>query len=126
MTITQQVPLLIKQAIVKKDWRLLGLALDLSVPPLALLVMLSMVGLLLLTAGSYMAGSYGSFLILFTSVLFFAVTLTAMWWKEGQDYLTPKEMCSIPRYIFSKLSIYVAFIFNPQKSWVKTARKTQK
>ena len=126
MTITQQVPLLIKQAIVKKDWRLLGLALDLSVPPLALLVMLSMVGLLLLTAGSYMAGSYGSFLILFTSFLFFAVTLTAMWWKEGQDYLTPKEMCSIPRYIFSKLSIYVAFIFNPQKSWVKTARKTQK
>jgi cellulose synthase/poly-beta-1,6-N-acetylglucosamine synthase-like glycosyltransferase len=125
MTIFQQVPLLIKQAVVRKEWRLLGLALDMSVPPLALLVMLSMVGLVLLSMGSCWVGSYTSLLILFTSFVFFAVMLITVWWMMGREYLTTKEMCSIPAYIFSKISIYVAFIFNRQKSWVKTDRKGQ-
>ncbi len=122
MTITQQVPYLIKQAVIQKDWRLLGLALDIGVPPLSLLVMISLVGLFILAVAGFIFQSFYSFFILLTVFLFFALMVIATWWQVGRDFLSFKEICSIPLYVFSKLSIYVAFIFNRQKSWVRTAR----
>ena len=126
MTIIQQVPMLCKQAVIRKDWRLLGLALDLAVPPLSLLVLLSMVGLFLFTIFSYITGGYDALVLLLTSFIFFSVTLVITWWKFGRDYLTLKELCSIPIYVISKISVYIAFIFKRQKSWVRTSRKTNK
>ena len=126
MTIIQQVPMLCKQAVIRKDWRLLGLALDLAVPPLSLLVLLSMVGLFLFTIFSYIAGGYDALVLLLTSFIFFSVMLVITWWKFGRDYLTLKELCSIPIYVISKISVYIAFIFKRQKSWVRTSRKTNK
>jgi cellulose synthase/poly-beta-1,6-N-acetylglucosamine synthase-like glycosyltransferase len=122
MMIVQQVPKLIQQAVIKKDYRLLALALDIGVPPLSLLVMLSLIGLFLLIIISYALESYFSFYLLLTSFLFFAVILFITWWRFGQDYLTPKEICSIPSYIISKLSIYTSFLFKRQKTWVRTER----
>jgi len=122
MTIGQQVPRLIKQAVIRKDWRLLGLALDIGVPPLSLLVMFSSLVLLFLLGYSYVAGSYGAFSLFLTSFIFFATTLLGTWWRYGREYLTIKELCSIPVYIASKLSVYTAFIFKRQKSWVRTSR----
>jgi len=126
MTISQQAPRLIKQAFIQKKWRLLGLALDIAVPPLSLLVMLSMVGLCLLAGYSSMIGRYDIFILFLMSFVFFALSLLATWWRYGRDYLTIKELCSIPVYIISKVSIYTTFIFKRQKSWVRTARETKR
>ncbi|MEY8195343.1 MAG: glycosyltransferase family 2 protein [Cycloclasticus sp.] len=123
MTIGQQVPRLIKQAVCRKDWRLLGLALDIGVPPVSLLVMFSTVGLFLLAGYSYVTESAGVFTLFLMIFLFFAGVLLATWWRYGREYLTIKELYGIPRYVFSKVSIYIAFIFKRQKSWVKTARE---
>lgn len=121
-TIIQQVPVLFKQAMVRRDWRLLGLALDIGVPPLSLLVMISLVSGTLLSAYSFITGIYTPLFIFLTSFLFFIGVLVATWWQFGRDYLTIKELRSIPMYIISKLSLYAAFIFKRQTSWVKTSR----
>ena len=123
MTITQQVPKLIKESIIKRDWRVLGLALDLGVPPLSMLIMASVIGLLLLGVYSLFSQTYTAFVILFTSLLFFVPTLILVWWRFGKDYLTAKEISAIPSYIFSKLEVYKSFIFNRQKAWIRTERK---
>ncbi|PHS26825.1 MAG: glycosyl transferase [Methylophaga sp.] len=126
LTIVQQVPKLLKLAIIRKDFRLLGLALDIAVPPLSLLVLLAIAGLFLLGIYSYTVGSsYSAFLMLLTSFCLFALMLVITWWRFGRDYLTLKELCMIPVYVVSKISIYVMFLFKRQKSWIRTSRKTK-
>ncbi|MBL1321903.1 MAG: glycosyltransferase family 2 protein [Methylophaga sp.] len=125
ITIIQQAPKLIKQAIIRKDWRLLGLALDIGVPPLSLLVLLSVIGLLFLAIYSCIVSSYAAFLVLLTSFSFFAIMLIMAWWKFGREYLTLKELFKIPVYIISKIAIYILFLFKRQKSWIRTSRKAK-
>ncbi|OQK17043.1 hypothetical protein AU255_03860 [Methyloprofundus sedimenti] len=122
MTITQQVPKLMKQALIRRDWRLLGLALDIGVPPLALLVMLSLFGLVFFAGMAHFMGHYAAFFMFSSSFIFFSSMIMLTWWRYGRDYLTLQELCSIPVYIVSKLSIYVSFIFKRQKTWVRTSR----
>jgi cellulose synthase/poly-beta-1,6-N-acetylglucosamine synthase-like glycosyltransferase len=126
LTIIQQVPKLLKQALLKKDWRLLGLALDIGVPPLSLLVLLSFGSVVILTISGYLSESYRALFILLASGTFFTVMLMTIWWKSGREYLTLKELCSIPVYVLTKLSIYFTFFFKRQKSWVRTSRKSKK
>lgn len=123
LTIVQQLPILCQQAILRRDWHLFALALDIGVPPLALLVMLCLLGLLICGVLGYLSANYVAFFVLLASFLFFAITFLATWWQVGRDYLTVKELCNIPVYIFSKLSIYTAFLFNRQTDWVRTDRK---
>jgi len=126
LTIVQQVPKLLKHAVLKRDWRLLGLALDIGVPPLSLLVLLSFSSVFLLAIIGYWVGSYYALLLLLSSVSLFTVMLVATWWQSGRDYLTLKELASIPIYVVSKLSVYVAFVFKRQKKWVRTSRESKK
>jgi cellulose synthase/poly-beta-1,6-N-acetylglucosamine synthase-like glycosyltransferase len=123
MTITQQVPKLIKESLIKKDWRLFGLALDIGVPPLSMLIMFSVIGLFLLAVYSFFSQNFTAFFILFINFLLFVPTLILVWWRFGKDYLTAQELAGIPAYILSKLGVYKSFIFNRQKAWVRTERK---
>ena len=125
ITIIQQVPRLIKLGIIRKDWRLLGLALDIGVPPLSLLVLLSVMGLFLLAIYSYIIGIYTLFILFVMVFSFFSIMLVMAWWKFGREYLTLKELCRIPTYIVSKIAVYVTFLFKRQKSWIRTTRKTK-
>jgi cellulose synthase/poly-beta-1,6-N-acetylglucosamine synthase-like glycosyltransferase len=121
-TIVEQVPTLFKQAITRRDWRLLGLALDISVPPLSLLVIVASLSGITLSIYSFMVGVYAPLYIFLISFLFFICLLVASWWQFGREYLTVKELCGIPVYVVSKLSVYAAFIFKRQTSWVRTSR----
>ena len=125
MTIIQQVPSLFKQAIIRRDWRLLGLVLDISVPPLSLLVLFSVSTLFLLSIYAYFFNNTDALLLAVSCFSLFSVVLVIIWWKFGRDYLTLKELCRIPFYVISKISIYVAFIFNRQQSWIRTSRKVK-
>lgn len=122
MTIFKQVPLLIKQGLLRRNWRLLGVALDLSVPPLSLLVLTTISSLFILAVLMPFIKSSVAFIILLISALFFALMLVKTWQYYGQDYLKSNELPGIPLYIFSKLSIYGAFIFKRQKNWIRTDR----
>lgn len=126
MTIIQQVPILCKQAILRRDWRLFLLALDIAVPPIALLVFLEVCFLGILGLYALFSGYVWAFTVLFMSFLFFSIILVLTWNRYGRDYLSFKELISIPRYIFSKLSIYSSFLFQRQTAWIKTSRNKQK
>jgi cellulose synthase/poly-beta-1,6-N-acetylglucosamine synthase-like glycosyltransferase len=121
-TIVHQLPILIREFCKQKDWRLLAMALDVGVPPLSLLVMLSLSGLMTLFLLLLATETAAAFQLLLLSFFYFAAMLSCVWWRYGQTYLSAKELAGIPRYIISKLSIYFAFIFKRQKEWVRTDR----
>lgn len=121
-TILQQFPVLIKESCIQKNWRLFALALDIGVPPLSLLVMIALSGLFVLSICSLIIGSATTFFILLLSFFYFAAMLANVWRHYGRDYLSAKELSGIPGYAFSKLSIYIGFIFKRQKEWIRTDR----
>lgn len=123
-TIFQQVPALIKESFVRKNWRLFALALDIGVPPLSLLVMISLGGLLTLASVLFVTGDSTALVILLLSSSYFAAMLGRIWWIHGQAHLSAKELSAIPYYILSKLSIYLTFLFKRQKEWIRTDRNT--
>ena len=121
-TLMNQVPRLLKTAISQKRWELLVLALDLGVPPLSLLVMFwfaAMVSALLLWIYS---GAWISALVLGIAGLFIATSIVASWIKFGRGLIPGSVLLTIPFYVLWKIPLYLAFIFKPQKQWVKTKR----
>jgi cellulose synthase/poly-beta-1,6-N-acetylglucosamine synthase-like glycosyltransferase len=121
-TILQQVPNLILQAITKKDLGLLALALDIGVPPLALLILMTLICLILFSLYYWFTQSSIALFVLICSFIYFSLSLLSVWWRYGRQFLSAKELAGIPIYVINKLAIYVAFIFKRQKAWVRTER----
>ena len=121
--ILRELPPLLARGIARRDRRLLGLALDLSVPPLALLA-----GLLALDAALALAawacGAGGGPLVVAGALLaaFLASVLIA-WSSRGRDLVRFTELLSVPWYIAAKLPVYLRFIVRRQRAWVRTDRK---
>ena len=120
--LTTYVPQLLQAAFSQKRLGLLIMALDLSIPPLALWVMLG-IGLSLLTGSFALLSNivWPFYLQSAAEVLLIASVLTA-WAKWGQQELPLRQLLAVPLYLLWKLPIYLKFIVNPQNTWVRTER----
>ena len=121
--ILSQAPQLFVQGIIKGNKDLLAIALDLCVPPLALLVVI-LGGFLMLVTLAYMMGiSYLPLLIAVCSVAIFAFAILLAWWGWGRHIISLFTFLLIPVYVISKIPYYFKFLFKRQKKWVRTDRK---
>jgi cellulose synthase/poly-beta-1,6-N-acetylglucosamine synthase-like glycosyltransferase len=121
--ILREGPPLLRAALARRDVRLLGLALDLAVPPLALLAgLLALDGLLSLAAwllgGGAAAWGWAAALL---SAFFCSILLA--WAARGRDLVRLTELLAVPWYIVAKVPIYLRFIVRRQKDWIRTDRK---
>ncbi|GAB4138169.1 MAG: glycosyltransferase family 2 protein [Cyanobacteria bacterium J069] len=119
-TLKTQVPALLKAAIQRRRLSLLALAIDLAIPPLALLVLLWASSLLLAVvmvvwggAGLALAGAAG--------VLLLSAVLLG-WWKFGRLLVPLSAILAVPLYILWKIPLYFTFLFRPQTQWIRTDR----
>jgi hypothetical protein len=98
------------------------LALDLCVPPLALLAA-SLIGATALAAlvswGDTSVVLVGVYLALLA--VFVGAALVA-WSVRGRDLVRLVELLSIPFYIAAKIPLYVRFLYRREKRWVRTGR----
>lgn len=121
-TLLTQVPVLLREAILQKRPKLIALALDVSIPPLSLLIvfwfviMVSAIALIPLSLSPVLA----QILLIEGGLLAFS-TLGA-WAKFGRSDLPLRDLLTIPSYILKKLSIYGSFLRGPQSEWVRTQR----
>lgn len=122
--IGQQLPPVLAAAWQRRDGRLLAMALDLAVPPLALLVLL-VAGAWGLSAVLLVLGGGGAALGLASGVLgLLAVAVLAAWAGWGRALLRPWDLLGLPWYVLSKLSLYLRFWSSRrQKDWVRTDRE---
>ena len=118
-----EVPRLLKAFIKTGNFAALGLALDILIPPLSLLVMAWLVTAIAIWSITLFASISIVPAIIVTvagGFLFSGVFLA--WVKFGRSDLPLKNLIAIPFYIFSKIPIYLKFLVKPQSRWLKTER----
>jgi cellulose synthase/poly-beta-1,6-N-acetylglucosamine synthase-like glycosyltransferase len=126
MAIIGTVPQLLYRALTQRNWPLLALALDIAVPPLALLVLLT----LAVTALAGLAVGQGcSPIPLFISaadlaMLAFAVFI--VWLRHGRDLLPLPKLFLLVRFVVGKLPLYLRSLFRRQTTWIRTDRAQAK
>ena len=98
------------------------LALDLLVPPLALLVVLLVGGAL---AGCLFAFAGVAAPLAITASALFAVAISVAlaWAAEGRRYVSLQTLLRSPAYVLWKLPIYFRLLGKREKSWVRTERR---
>ena len=99
------------------------LGLHLSVPPLALLMMLAVMALVL---NAILMG-FGNGPAAFTGlaiILALALTLVlCAWLVGGRPFLTGRAVLAAPFYLLWKLPLYASFLRRPQAAWNRTTRQ---
>ena len=120
-------PRVLWQGLKRRHLPTVAMALDMLVPPVALLGMLQAVlwlaalGLVL-AAGSAYAAPWVAATVL---VGLFTVALWRAWWGWGRDLVSAREWLQVPFYLLAKVPLYVGFIFRRQKAWVRTDRQSK-
>jgi cellulose synthase/poly-beta-1,6-N-acetylglucosamine synthase-like glycosyltransferase len=123
--IVSAVPSMLLQGLFKGRPQLLALALDLSVPPLALLAMvvIALFGLGLLAtvlSGVLLPLAWATLL----GLAFGAAVLLA-WWAHGRQVLAGRELLLALWYVVRKVPLYCRFVVQRQVEWVRSKRDSE-
>jgi cellulose synthase/poly-beta-1,6-N-acetylglucosamine synthase-like glycosyltransferase len=123
-TLAHYGPRLLMAGLLRARLDLLGLALDLLVPPLALLVMMvgAVTGLAAITAAmgwsSWMAAGIG--MAAFAAL---TVGVGTAWLRFGRQTLAFRFLLVVPFYVLWKIPLYFSLLLaRKQKTWERTAR----
>ena len=119
----QYCPKLWIAAIAQGRWELVAIALDLSIPPLALLVAIWLVITMGASAIATVSGLWLSAFICYGAGLALVVAILSAWVKFAQSDISLRALLSVPAYILWKIPVYLKFIRAPQTEWVRTNRK---
>ncbi|GAP95432.1 glycosyltransferase family 2 protein [Leptolyngbya sp. NIES-2104] len=116
------VPVLLKAAIEKWNVAAIVLAIELSVPPLSLLVM-SWIGVSTIAiVWGVFTGFWPAGICAIVAGMFLLMTVFGAWAKFGREDLPLRELLAIPFYILWKIPVYLQFLVRPQRDWIRTAR----
>ncbi|WP_107667791.1 glycosyltransferase family 2 protein [Cyanothece sp. BG0011] len=121
-TILNQVPRLLKAAITQRRFDLIALALELSVPPLSLLVMLWIGTVTITIIAGFLGLSWLPTIILLIAGFCLMTGVLMGWAKFGRKEIPGFALLSIPFYLLWKIPLYFAFLVKPQSQWVRTER----
>ncbi|MBU4271137.1 MAG: glycosyltransferase [Planctomycetes bacterium] len=118
----RQVPRLLWAALRRRSWPLMAMAVDLSIPPLTLLVAIWS-ALAVLSCLAWRLGASGLPAVLLAGGgVALAVSLGAAWTVFCRRQVPPRALAAVPLYMLCKLPIYARFLFHRQNSWVRTER----
>ncbi|RFO97997.1 glycosyl transferase [Rhodoferax lacus] len=121
--IVGQVPALFAQSAMRRNLGLLGMALDLCVPPLALLV-LFLVAVCAATGTFWLALGAGLMAMQLAAValVIVGIAIVLAWLRFGRDTISFRQLCGVPLYIVTKIPLYFFFLVKRQASWVRSKR----
>jgi cellulose synthase/poly-beta-1,6-N-acetylglucosamine synthase-like glycosyltransferase len=103
----------------------LALAIDLCIPPLALLAVL-VIGAFGWGAWMAAGGGPGGIAAAVAAALAFAgfgVAALLAWASVGRRWVRLSELATAPVYVLKKIPLYAGFLFKRQKEWVRTSRQ---
>ena len=114
---------LLPRAIVERNRNLLGLLLDLAIPPTSMLVL----GLLTLASASFIlflvSGHSAPLLLSGVDVLTFAAAISLAWARFGRQILPINAVFSILPYIARKFFLYARMLrHRGPLEWIRTER----
>lgn len=125
ITMLTDVPRLLVAAIQQGRVDLLALALEVSVPPLSLLVLL-WAALTAIAAGWWLAmGISGPLLLLGGIGGCLMVAVLGSWMLVGRQLVSFTMLLSVPFYILWKIPLYIGFVGKRERRWVRTKRAAE-
>ena len=107
------------------SWRpaLLLIAMDLAVPPLALLAIVSLLAwFIVATIGLFSNGAWSALMFLTLSGVWAGLGILAAYVVFARAVIPIRSFVAIPSYIWRKLPLYRRFVTRRQKAWVRTER----
>ncbi|WP_425618575.1 glycosyltransferase family 2 protein [Anatilimnocola sp. NA78] len=121
-TLMTQVPRLLARAVKTCRYDLFLLALDLAIPPLSLLVMLTLAYTLLAGIAAGLGGSLVPAIIAGVSLLAIIGSVLLGWAIHCRQQIPLRALLMAPLYALWKVPLYLAFLWRRQQQWVRTAR----
>jgi exopolysaccharide biosynthesis WecB/TagA/CpsF family protein len=122
-TAARNLPRLIAAGLARLNHEVLSVALDLSVPPLSLLVG-ALTAATALAAGAMFAGAHWMTpAALACGLSAVAGCVMLAWARFGRDSLPATALLASPLYLAGKLPIYLAYPFHRERQWIRTDRR---
>jgi cellulose synthase/poly-beta-1,6-N-acetylglucosamine synthase-like glycosyltransferase len=122
-SIIEYMPKLVMKAFTTRDWRLFAVALDLSIPPLGLMLMLtimiSCLGVVSILLGANIP--IAPMLVFYFPV--FAILIALVWYFHGRQIISIVDFFAIIKHALMRVSVLWGFLTRPQREWVRTERK---
>lgn len=120
--IREYVPRLLARAISRRSASLAFLALDLSIPPLALFTLLLAATLCVGFAWLVATAHAMLFVIALLSAVLFGCCIMLAWWRVGRDIVSPRDLLALPVYCGLKVPSLVRFLTRRPLDWIRTER----
>jgi cellulose synthase/poly-beta-1,6-N-acetylglucosamine synthase-like glycosyltransferase len=121
-TAVTQIPRLLVAAVRQSSWRLATMALDLSIPPLTLLVAVWLTSTILSSLAWWLGGSTLPLALLGGGGAALVAALGLGWAVFCRRQVPLLTVVAVPHYMLCKLPIYAGFLVRRQHDWIRTER----
>lgn len=122
-TIIRSVPGLFGEALRKRDWATFVAALDLSVPPLAMLALFNLAAVAIVLLALFFGGSPLPLMLLVAVLAAALAAVMLAWGKEGRRFASAAAWARVPFYILWKVPMYLRLARKgAPKDWLRTGR----
>jgi len=121
-TILEQAPKLLRHGLRNANLPMIGMALDLCIPPLSSLVLMCGAWTLIVLAFGFLTQHWAPVGPVLAGMITMMVGFFLAWHRHGRQVVSAHELWSIPRYVGRKLPIYLGFFTKRQVAWVRTRR----
>ena len=120
--ILNSVPRMVIIALLRRNLPLLALALDLAVPPLVVLGLLTIAGIVVTGAAFSLGYSVAAFIISVCSFVALIGAVFIAWLGYGRDVLPPRAFSAVICFILAKFGLYRRMASGNPLPWVRTDR----
>ncbi len=118
-----QIPVLLTESLKQRRLDLFVLAMDLTVPPFSLLMMLWLSAFVTTLLLAVLGATFIPSLLLGLTGAITGFTLLCGWFKFCRKQIPLRAMFSLPFYMVRKIPIYFSFLFKKgERNWVRTDR----
>ena len=123
-TLITSVPVLLWEGLKQRRVGLVALALDMSVPPISLLVMLWVSTAALITLWSLsLGGHWLPLAVVYGAGLSLLLAIFLAWYGFARREIPVSRLVSIPLYVLWKVPLYFKFLSGPENTWIRTERE---
>jgi hypothetical protein len=98
------------------------MALDLAVPPLAMLVMTAGAFVCVTAVAGYAGAGWGGFGLAAGVLAIVVAAVLAAWARYGRGIVSGWQLAFAPVYAVKKVPLYLSFLTRRQTDWVRTRR----
>lgn len=123
--ILSDAPGMLGEGLRRRNSALLAMALDLSVPPVALLCLGVLAAFVLSAVFSLLSGAMLPLWLASAALAMTVLAILLAWWRYGRTVLSAANLALAVGYIFWKVPVYLRFLVRRQVDWVRSKRDSE-